>query len=113
MKTFFLYLILVLTINSSFAQESQDCITIIETNLTKNPTIVQEIKKLKDKIIISSAKDDKEYHLTISTNNTEKLIDYIDIDTRVSIRSKDGKMYIWIAKKEEEAIKVQLFEICK
>lgn len=112
MKELFLSLILVLTINFSFAQKSKDCITIIETNLTKQPATVQEIKKLKDKIIISSTKDDKEYYLTISPNNTEEFLGHIDISARISIKPKDDIMYIWIAKKGKEAITVKLFKIC-
>lgn len=113
MKVLFLFLFFVFTINFSFAQESKDCIIIIETNLTKQPATVKEIKKHEDKITILSSKDDKEYHLTISSTNTEQLLEYIDISARVSIRPKDDVMYIWIAKKEKEAITVKLFKICK
>lgn len=113
MKVLIFSLILGFTIISSFAQKSNDCVTIIETNLSKQPTVVQEIKKLDDKILITSTLDDKEYHLAINTNNTEEFMEHIAINARVSIRPKDGNMYVAIAKKDGDKINVKLFEICK
>ncbi len=113
MKRLFLLLISVITIYLSFAQEKKDCITIIETNLTKLPTVVKEIKRQKNKITILSSQNDKEYHLVLNSTNTEELLKYVDISAQISIGPKNEIMYIWIAKKEKEAIRVKLFEICK
>lgn len=38
---------------------------------------------------------------------------YIAINARVSIRPKDGNMYVAIAKEDGDKIHVKLFEICK
>ena len=57
MKAFLLNLTLIFIVSIATAQESNYCISIIETNLNELVTNVEEINKLDDKIIISSLRN--------------------------------------------------------
>ena len=99
-------------VNLANAQSKEGCIKIIETNLSKEVTSIVKITKYDDKITILSEREKKIYELSISLNNSPEISDQIKVGDRISIQTKEGNKYLYVARKEETGIRVHLFKIC-
>jgi hypothetical protein len=112
MKTIILSLILFSVVNLANSQTKEECINIIETNLCEVVTNVVKITKLDDKIVVLSERDNSEYNLSINLNNSIEFSKQIEVGARISIQTKEGIKYIYVARKEESRILTNLFKIC-
>jgi len=86
--------------------------SIIETNLNKVVTNIIKITKYDDRITVLSERDNKKYRLTISINNSTEFSKQIEVGARISIQTKEGIKYIYVARKDEVGIRVKIFNIC-
>lgn len=114
MKAFLLNLTLIFIVSIATAQESNYCISIIETNLNELVTNVEEINKLDDKIIISSLSDGEKYFLLISLSNTTEFMKHITVGAKIRLvtREKDGKRYLSVSKEENGRVLLKIFLVC-
>lgn len=112
MKIIVLCLILFSVVNLANSQTNEECIDIIETNLCEVVTNVVKVTKIDDKIVVLSERDNRKYRLSIRLNNSIEFNKQIKVGARISIQTKEGIKYIYVARKEEVRIWTKLFKIC-